>query len=111
MAATDIKRFGTSDGKARSWIKQPSPWGPGRLRLAVIDEFGNVETTPAEAEWDEAAMIREEAIRAHLAAGIAEADRQLDKRRREAPKQPPKPPRMDPATRRFFSDGDEYDLS
>jgi hypothetical protein len=45
-----------------------------------------------------------EAVNAHLAGAIAEADRALERRRREAPEPQPKPPPVDPATRRFFED-------
>jgi hypothetical protein len=93
-----------TDGKARYWVKDPSYMrdSVGVLRLVVIDEFGEIHSTPMRARWDPAAPSRAEALEAHLAGAVAEADRDLERRRREAPEPEPKPPPLDPATRRFL---------
>lgn len=110
----DIRPLGATDGKASYWVKE-SGWlngSAGHLRLVVIDEAGHVEATPTCADWDDAAMTRAEAIEAHLAGAIKQADRQLERRRREAPEPTPKPEPMSPATQRFYSDDEPaIDLS
>jgi hypothetical protein len=57
------------------------------------------------------AFLRSLLLAIHLAGAIKEADRDLERRRREAPEQPPKPRRMDPATRRFLDDDAALDPS
>ena len=106
--SSDIRPLGTADGVGKYWIKVPSglPGSAGSLRLVLIDEHGQVESTPLGMAWDDAAMTRDEAIEYHLRGAVAEADRILERRRREAPKPPPepKPPPLDPPTRRFLDD-------
>lgn len=107
MAQSDIRPLGTGDGKAFYWVKTSSDPGVGDLSLVAIDEFGEVTGMPIQAEWDAAAATRAEAVERHLAGAIAEADRELERRRREAPKPPvEKPTPMDPATARFHEDYD-----
>src|SRR5215204_2632597 len=103
MSSSDIKPRGAGEGKY--WVKRPSGMGGvGTLRLVVIDEFGRVETTPLGMPWDDAAMTQDEAIQHHLRGAVAEADRILEQRRREAPERPPDSPPPDRPTRRFLDD-------
>ncbi len=105
--SSDIRPLGTGEGKGKYWIKvQPTMLSAGSLRLVLIDEHGQVEQTPLGAPWDDAAFTKDEAIQHHLRGAVAEADRILERRRREAPKPPPepKPPPMDRPTRRFVDD-------
>ena len=109
MANNDIRaRDEIGDGKARYWVKVGGgliPGAAGSLRLAVIDEYGHVELTPAAQPWDDRARTKEEAIQHHLRGAIAEADRDLQQRRREAPEPEAKPEPISPATKRFMDDG------
>ncbi|MEK6272972.1 MAG: hypothetical protein AABM42_10055 [Actinomycetota bacterium] len=101
----DIRPLGAADGKACYWVKDLPPGlrgAVGCLRLVLIDEQGEIHSTPMRARWDPAAMTRAEAVEAHLAGAVTEADRELERRRREAPEPEPKPAPMDPATRRFL---------
>jgi hypothetical protein len=102
MAQRDIRPLGAGDGTAFYWIKMSNHPGSGQLTLVAIDEFGEVTTTPIRGQWDEAAMTKAEAVEFHLAGAVAEADRALERRRRDRPELEPTPPPMDPATRRFF---------
>lgn len=105
MAQSDIRPFGAGDGTAFYWVRTVSTAvSGGHLSLVAIDEFGEITSTPIRAEWDPAAMTREEAVRVHLSGAITEADRDLERRRREAPEPDPMPPQTDPATARFFGD-------
>ena len=108
--SSDIRPLGTAEGTGKYWIKFPSgiPGGAGVLRLVLIDEHGQVEHTPLGAPWDDAAMTKDEAIQHHLRGAVAEADQILERRRREAPQQPPQPqPALpDLPTRRFLDDDD-----
>ncbi len=72
----------------------------------MIDEHGQVEQTPLSAPWDDAAFTKNEAIQHHLRGAVTEADRDLERLRRETPKPPPepKPPPMDHPTRSFLDD-------
>ena len=108
--SSDIRPLGASEGKGRYWIKVSAGFpgltgAQGTLRLAVIDETGNVEMTPLGKPWDDAAMTKDQAVQHHLKGAVAEADRTLDRRRREAPAPPPKPPpALDRPTQRFLDD-------
>ena len=103
----DIKPRGGGEGKGRYWIKQEAslPKAVGSLRLVVIDETGKVEYTPLAQPWDDRALTKAEAVQAHLRGAVAEADRDLERRRRDAPPSPEKrPPPPDRATQKFFED-------
>src|SRR5215204_468533 len=104
MSSSDIKPRGAGEGKY--WVKRPPAMGGvGTLRLVVIDEFGRVESTPLGMPWDDAAMTEDEAIQHHLRGAVAEADRLLEQRRREAPPQSvPALRALDRPTRRFLDD-------
>lgn len=104
--ARDIRPFGTADGKTSYWVKYPAglPGSVGCLALVVVDELGRVHPTPMRAKWDDAAPTKAEVVQAHLAGSVADADRDLERRQREAPEPEEKPPPMDPATQRFFND-------
>jgi hypothetical protein len=106
----DIRPLGAADGKASYWIKDPQgypfPSHTGTLRLVVIDELGAVHPTPVSTDWDDSAPTRAEAIAAHLAGLVKDADRDRERRKRVAPPPEPKPPPMDPATRRFLHSED-----
>ncbi len=106
--SSDIRPLGTGEGKGKYWIKVPPTTlgAAGTLRLVLIDEHGQVEYTPLGMAWDDSAMTRDEAVEHHLRGAVAEADRILERRRREAPTPPPesKPPPLDRPTRRFLDD-------
>ncbi|HLM26750.1 MAG TPA: hypothetical protein VK304_07275 [Thermoleophilaceae bacterium] len=108
MSKSDIRPLGAGDGIGRYWIKQSPglPGAVGSLRLVLVDEAGKTEYTPLAAPWDDAAMTKDEAVQAHLRGAVAEADRDLERRRREAPALPEKPSPPDRATQRFLDDGD-----
>jgi hypothetical protein len=111
--AKDIRPLGAGDGKGIYWIKEPPslPGAIGCLCLVVIDEYGDVQRTPIRAKWEDSAMTLAEAVQTHLSGAIAEADRTLERRRREAPEPAQeKPPPLDPATRRFLRDEDAVEL-
>jgi hypothetical protein len=102
MAQSDIRPLGAGGEKSFYWVKTSDSAGP--LALISIDEYGEVTSLPIRAEFDPAAPTRAEAVEAHLASAIAEADRELERRRRDAPEPEAKPPPVDPATRRFLED-------
>ena len=105
MAQSDIRPLGAGDGTAFYWTKAANHPGLGYLVLVSIDEYGEVTTTPIRAQRDETAMTRAEAVEAHLGRAIADADRELERRRREAPEEPKhEPAPVDPATAKFFAD-------
>lgn len=110
MSSKDIRPLGAGDGIGYYWIKEQGSLG-GSLRLVAITELGEVTRTELAARWEDAALTEHEAVAAHLAGGISVADVDLERRRREAPEPEPEPPQMDPATRRFLTDGGEWDLS
>ena len=104
MASSDIRPLGAGDGTGFYWIRTGDGLGAGYLSLVAIDEVGTVTSLPIRGEFDAAAPTRAEAVEAHLANAIAEADRDLERRRRDAPEPAAKPPPVDPATRRFLED-------
>jgi hypothetical protein len=70
-----------------------------------LTSSATVTNLPIQRKWEPAAPTRAEAVEAHLAGAIAEADRDLERRRRDAPEPKKTLPPMDPATRRFLGDG------
>jgi len=104
--ANDIRPFGSADGLGFYWVKSFEQFGNGSLVLLAIDEVGQITGTGARRTFDDAAYTREEAVLEHLAAGIKQADTDLERRRRAKPSEPegePKPPPMDRATADFFN--------
>jgi hypothetical protein len=101
---TDIRPYGTGDGKGSYWVKRGSMFGWGTLVLVVIDEYGEVQETPMRGPWDPDAPTQEQAVEAHLAGLVKQADRQLERFRQDQPPKPPEPPPLDYATRKFLSD-------
>ncbi len=78
---TDIRPLGAAE-RSFYWIKTSSmPGSGGYLTLVAIDEFGKVTRMPIQSKFDAAAMTQAEAVEAHLGRAIADADRELERRR------------------------------
>lgn len=101
----DIQPLGATPGRGWFWIKEHAQFGQSALRLISIDDAGEIATTVVMTDYDEAARTKGEALAAHLTDGIAEADRDLEQRRKDAPEPKPKPDVPDEATRRFMGMG------
>ena len=98
---------GASRVDAWYWVQTGDNLGrKAHLVLVAIDELGAITTTGVRQRFDEAAATRGDAVVEHLAEAVKEADANLERRRARLGEQPdePKPPPVDPATRRFFSD-------
>ncbi|MCB0865496.1 MAG: hypothetical protein KDB58_07270 [Solirubrobacterales bacterium] len=102
--ASDIRPFGTGEGVGFYWVKVGEQFGPGYCELIAIDEIGNVTTASARLDYEEVALTRGEAVIQHLAPAIREANKDLEKRRANAPEPEEKPERLDPATAAFLAD-------
>ena len=107
---TDIKQYGVDSDLAFYWIKEYGQFGDGQCLLVAIDELGNVTRTGGRRPLDEDAPTEAAAVLEHLSPAFNQADSQLERRKRrldEEGREPSKAkPLVDPATARFFADGD-----
>jgi hypothetical protein len=104
MSKSDIRPLGSDPGLGYYWVTRSGMFG-NHLALVTINDRGEVTYAAGQfRQYEHSAPSEAEAVRFHLATGIAQADADLDKRRREAPEPEPEPPPMDPATERFFRD-------
>lgn len=111
----DIRPYGASAGLGYYWVRKQSYVGPkvsgGYLALITVGEHGTVMDTGSRRPDDEAGRSEADAVLIHLAAGIEQADADLERRRAERADQPPpepvEPP-ADPATEKFLSDDEGW---
>jgi hypothetical protein len=118
---TDIGRYGQQGVVVPSYYKVREYWpmfGRWQVRIYHIDEHGKATAsghgTLAEGERVEGLMTLDEAIAEHMRPAVAEAEanqkRWLEsKPAAEEPEPEPQPAPMDPATRKFLSDGNGMD--
>ena len=107
---SDLKKFGENENLGFFWIKEYGQYGHGHCVLVAIDEFGSVTRTGARRPLDEDALPEAAAVLEHLSPACHQADAHLERRKRrldeEGREAPEKKRLVDPATARFFSDGD-----
>lgn len=100
----DIQPLGASAGRGFYWVRESGSFG-GYLRLIAISDTGEITPTAiCKSPYDHRAPTQREALAAHLAGGMAQADSALEQRRRNLPEPEPEPEPLDRPTKRFLSD-------